>query len=98
MWHQGQSTWPCPGAFDADVREMKLDQLANSRGAIDVRNDFQKLVGRVERSSHCLAIEGVVLVAHSAGRNAHITVVQRANKRIDVGAQRWLRQLLGKTP
>ena len=43
-------------------------------------------------------VEGAVLVAHGAGRDADRAVVQGADQRVDLDGELRLRQLLGKAP
>src|SRR3954468_7433692 len=50
-----------PGAFEGDVFKLVLDQLANSRGAVDVRNDLEQKIwcheggaDRIQVSTLCL--------------------------------------------
>ena len=40
---------PGPGALQVDILKVVLDQLADARRAVDMRNDFQEIVRRLER-------------------------------------------------
>src|SRR5262245_11365328 len=60
-----------PRPLDRDVLEIVLDQLANARAAVDMRDDLQEEVRRGERRLGGRQIDLFVLVAHGRGRHPH---------------------------
>src|SRR4029079_106573 len=98
MWAQNETRRSRPGAFHGDVLEPVIDKLENPRTAVDMRNDLQQVVRFGERSGNGFQVGGRMLVSHRAGRDAHDSVVERADKGILVWAERGLRVFLRKTP
>ena len=41
-----------PGALHLDIGEVVLDQLANAWAAVDMRDDFEQVIRRLERGTH----------------------------------------------
>src|SRR5713101_4651154 len=87
-----------PGAFDRDVLEVVLDELADARRAVDMRDDLQQEVRCGERYLHRRQIRLLVLVAHRPRRHAHRAVVERADERVDLDVERGLGELLREAP
>src|SRR5256885_2165493 len=87
-----------PRALERDVLEIIFDELADSRGAVDVRNDLEQKVRGRERSAHRVEVGGFVLVSHAGGGDADRAVVEGADHLIDLDVQRRLGELLGKAP
>src|ERR1700730_17861383 len=87
-----------PRALERDVLEIILDELADSRAAVDVRDDLEQKVGGRERSAHRVEVGGFVLVSHAGGGDADRAVVEGADHLIDLDVQRRLGELLGKAP
>jgi len=63
---------------------MVFDQFADACRAVDVRYDLEQEIGRSQRISHCLEIGLLVLIAHAADCNLQRSVVQPADKRVDL--------------
>ena len=63
-----------------------------------MRHDLEQKVRRGERGCDRGVIQGRVLVAHGAGRDADRAVVERPHHRVDLRTQRRLSELLRKTP
>jgi hypothetical protein len=63
-----------------------------------MRYDLQEEIWRLERGLDGGVIGRLVLVTHGPGGHPHGTIVERADQRIDLGAQRRLRQFLWKAP
>src|SRR4029077_15063551 len=87
-----------PSALQIDVLKVIFDELADPRAAVDMRYDLQEKIWRLERGLDGGVIGRLVLVTHSPGGHPHGTVIERADQRIDLGAQRRLRQFLWKAP
>src|ERR1700704_2476501 len=87
-----------PRALDRDVLEMVLDQFANARAAVDMRDDLQEEIRRGERRLGGRQIGLFVLVAHRPGRDPHRPVIQGADQHVDLRAQAGTGQLLRKAP
>src|SRR5712671_3503352 len=96
--HQRQRAWPGPGTFDRDILEIIFHQFAYPGRAIDMRDDLEEEIRRRKRGPDGLAIERLMLVAHRAGGDAHVTVIERADEHVDVGPQGWTAQFLRKSP
>src|SRR5262249_59831180 len=86
------------GALELDVLEIIFDELADSRGAVDVRNDLEQKVGGRERSAHRVEVRGFVFVPHAGGGDADRAVVEGADHLIDLDVQRRIGELFGKAP
>src|ERR1700675_1806370 len=89
---------PNPRALYRDILEMVFDELADARRAVDMRDDLEQKIWSRERSFDVRQISFAVFVAHRAGRNAKRPIIQGSNKRVDLGSQRRLCELLGKAP
>src|SRR5262249_34207697 len=89
---------PSPGAFDRDILKGILDELADARRAADMRDDLQEEVRCGERRCHCGQIRSLVFIAHRPGRDAHRSVVERTDERVDLGLEARARKLFGETP
>src|SRR6516164_3227297 len=87
-----------PRALERDVLEIILDELADSRAAVDVRNDLEQKVRGREQRAHRVEIGGFVLVSHGGGGDADRAVVERADHLIDLDVQRRIGQLFRKAP
>src|SRR5690348_17801386 len=87
-----------PGAFQHHVLEAVFDELANARAAIDMRDDLQEEIWRGQTVLHGREIGAAMLVAHGAGRDAHLTVIERADQRVDLGLEARTGELLGEAP
>src|SRR6266446_6896843 len=87
---------PRPRALERDVLEIIFDELADSRAAVDVRDDLEQKVRGRERSADRVEVGGFVLVSHAGGGDADRAVVERADHLIDLDVQRRLGELLGK--
>src|SRR6516225_9315560 len=87
-----------PSALQIDVLKVVFDQLADPRAAVDMRYDLQEEIWRLERGLDGGVINRLVLVTHGPGRHPHGPVIQRADQRVDLGAQRRLGQFLWKAP
>src|SRR5262249_3424263 len=98
MRAERQGAWTGPRAFDRDVLEVILDQLANARATVDVRNDLQKKVWRRQRRLGGRRIDLLVLITHRSCRHPDGSVVKRADQHIDLGTQAGTGKLLWKTP
>jgi hypothetical protein len=59
---------------------------------------FNKKIGLFERGPDGGEVGGPVFVAHRGGCDANRTIIERADNRVDFGAQTRLCQLLWKTP
>ena len=102
----GASAWACrvqrgrsaPGALQRHVLQVVAHQLADARRAIDMRDDLEQEVRRLSEASTGVMVERAVLVAHGGGGDAHRPVVQRADQRVGLDAQRRVGELLGKAP
>src|SRR5882672_11065871 len=99
MRRQRQCRRTFPGTLHRHILQVIAHQLADARGAVDMRNDLQKIVGRdAQALPQRLSIERTVLVSHGSSGNPDRTVVERAHQRVDLGVQLGLGQLLGETP
>src|SRR5258708_32165198 len=98
MGRELERTRSDPGAFHLDVGQEVLNQLADARAAVDMRNDLEQVVrgfqGSANRSHICLPI----LVAHGPGRDADSPIVEGPDEGVGLDAKRWFGQLLGKAP
>ena len=72
---QGELGRPGPCALEIDVGEVVLDQLADARRAVDVRNDLEQEAGRLQRRFRRREIRLLVLVSHRADSNRQRSVV-----------------------
>ena len=60
---------------------MVFDKFADARPAIDVRNDFEQEIRRLERGFDLCQVGFAVFVSHCADRNSNRSVIQDADKR-----------------
>src|SRR6516225_4598817 len=65
-----------PGTLQIYVFKVILDQLANARRAVDMRNNFQEIVRSLERCRNRRRVGRLVLIAHRPGGDAHRTIVE----------------------
>src|SRR5262245_24741686 len=98
MRGERQGARPDPRALDRDVLEAILDQLADARAAVDMRDDLQQEIRRGERRLGRRKIGLFVLVSHRRGRDPHRTIIQGADQHVDLRAQAGIGQLLRKAP
>src|SRR5262249_49890088 len=71
-----------PGALDHEVAYPELDDLADARREVYVRDLLQQEPGPRHRLRDRSLVELFVLVAHRRGRDPHAVVVQRADDRV----------------
>src|SRR6185437_14807905 len=89
---------PGPGALERDILEVVLDDLADARRAVDMRDDLQEEVRRRQRRLHRRQIRRLVLVADRCRGDAHRPVIERADDRVDLDVKRGIGKLLGEAP
>src|ERR1700756_2665093 len=87
-----------PGTLERNVFQTVFDEFADPRRAVDVRYDLQQKIGLFERGPDGGEVGRPVFVAHRGGCDANRTIIERADNRVDFGAQTRLCQLLWKTP
>src|SRR3979411_2464379 len=71
-----------PGTLYRNVLATVADELADPRGAIDVRNDLQQEIGSRQISEHPICRQRAMLVTHGRDCDPHRTVVQDAQQRV----------------
>src|SRR5215813_7696461 len=98
MRRERKRRWSRPRALERDVLEIIFDELADSRAAVDVRNDLEQKVRGRERSAQRVEIGSLVLVSHGGGGDADRAVVERADHLIDLDVQRRIGELFRKAP
>ena len=89
---------PVQAPLQIDFLQVVLDELADARRAVDMRDDFEEEVRFGERGLHAREVGGSMLVAHCAGRDADRAVVERAHQGVRLRSERWTCELLGKAP
>ena len=89
---------PGPGAFQHHVLQAIVDELADARASVDVRNDLQEVVRLRESLRDRLQVDRLVLVAHARRHHAQRPVVERADERVLVDGQARLGVLLREAP
>src|SRR5260370_31955922 len=90
---QRQGCGAGPYSLQNDVLEMIFDELADARGAVDVRNNLQQEIRCLKQSHGMRQVGSAVLKPHCAGRNPKRSVIEGADKRVDFCSQRWVREL-----
>src|SRR4051794_31327412 len=77
---------------------MVFDELADTRCAVDVRNDLEEKVRRGKRGFDLRQIGLAMLVAHCPGGDAKGPIVQSSDQGIDLSSQRRFCQFFRKAP
>src|SRR4029079_5704338 len=95
---QGKRRRARPGAFEGDVFKLVLDQLANSRGAVDVRNDLEQKIWCRQGGEDRVQVGTFVLVPYGAGGHPDRTIVERADQGVDLDTQAGIGELFWKGP
>src|SRR6202043_267364 len=52
VWVERERRGTGPGTLDVDVLEIELDELADARAAVDVRDDLEEVVGLRQRGPY----------------------------------------------
>ena len=87
-----------PGFLECDILHGVLDDLADPRTSVDMRDDLQQEVRRGERGEHPLFVHREVFEAHRTGCDLDRAVVQRAHQGVAIDIERRLGIFLRKTP
>src|SRR5262245_25461828 len=98
MRGQRQSRGTGPGALQRYVLKLIFHELAHARPAVDVRDDLEQEIRQRHRGFDGVEVGLAVLITHGSGRDPKRSVIQRADKRIDLGLQLGVGELLWKSP
>ena len=77
---------------------MVLDQLANSRGAVDVRDDLEQKNWCRQGGADRVQVSTFVLVSDGDGGHLDRTIIERADQGVDLDTQAGIGEHFGKTP
>src|SRR5271170_6399088 len=71
-----------PSSFHNDVPRPELNDFANAKGAVDVRNDLEEKTGGFQIRAHGGFVDLLIFVGHRGRGEADAVVIQRSYQAI----------------
>src|SRR5208283_430016 len=87
-----------PGPFERNILPAIAHKLANTRPAIDIRDDLEKEIRLAKFAQDRAVIQFLVLIPHASHGAEYRAEMQRTDKHFALVAQRGTRQFLRKPP